>query len=189
MVILESRLNRNPIVVICVMALGSMSIGACGLSSLHVSTPSHSVVSGRCNFLSASASLNYQHCSYAESNYDNVVAPDLHFDQTNWAFAQLNNVKMQSSTFVQANFAHVTMTSSNLAGANFRGVNFTLARLMGSLFANAEMQGADFTYANLRGAKGLGTRFLAGTIWHNTICPDGTNSERDGGTCLRNLGS
>jgi uncharacterized protein YjbI with pentapeptide repeats len=186
-VIVESRFNRSPIVVILVVAIGSMALGACGLGGVQSGTSPNATVSARCNFLSSSASLNYQLCSYAGSNYDNAVSPDLNFNQTNWAFAHLVNVKMQSSTFVKANFAHVVMTSSNFEGANFRGANFTLARLMDSLLVNADLQGADFTYTNLRGAKGLGAQYLAGAIWHNTICPDGTNSDSDGGTCLRNL--
>jgi hypothetical protein len=29
---------------------------------------------------------------------------------------------------------------------------------------------------------------LFGVTWNNTTCPDGTNSNGDGGTCVNNLG-
>lgn len=36
--------------------------------------------------------------------------------------------------------------------------------------------------ANLDGAT------LVGVTWNDTTCPDGTNSDNDGGTCVNNLG-
>ena len=41
---------------------------------------------------------------------------------------------------------------------------------------------ADLTGADLRGATGL--EFAT---WVNTICPDGTNSDNNGATCLGHL--
>jgi uncharacterized protein YjbI with pentapeptide repeats len=44
------------------------------------------------------------------------------------------------------------------------------------------LTGADLTGADLRGATGLES-----ATWVNTICPDGTNSDTSGATCLGHL--
>ena len=188
MVILDSKSRRTTLAVAGLAAIGSMALGGCALGSLHSNTISNAPVGARCDFLSGSASTNYQRCSYAERNYDNGVAPDLNFSYSDWAFAQLNGVKMQASTFVAANFSHAAMTSSEFEGAVFRGANFSAARLIGSDLANADLRGANLTDANLRGVTGLAAGLLARVVWHSTICPDGTNSDGNGGTCLRDLG-
>ena len=41
------------------------------------------------------------------------------------------------------------------------------------------------TKRNLKGANLHGTA-LTGAVWSNTTCPDGTNSDNDGGTCANN---
>ncbi len=48
--------------------------------------------------------------------------------------------------------------------------------LAGANLTGAFLTGADLTFAHLDGA-----------IWSNTTCPDGTNSDDDGGTCANNL--
>ncbi len=47
--------------------------------------------------------------------------------------------------------------------------------------------GSDFTGADLAGANFSSTT-LSGVTWDNTTCPDGTNSDSDGGTCVSDLG-
>lgn len=42
--------------------------------------------------------------------------------------------------------------------------------------ANANLSGDNFTGAN-----------LTGVTWSDTLCPDGTNSDNDGDTCVNNL--
>jgi uncharacterized protein YjbI with pentapeptide repeats len=62
-----------------------------------------------------------------------------------------------------------------------------VANLTGADLAGADLSGftlldANLTNANLSGAN------LSGVAWSNTTCPDGTNSNVDGGTCVNNLG-
>jgi uncharacterized protein YjbI with pentapeptide repeats len=49
---------------------------------------------------------------------------------------------------------------------------------------HANLTGANLTGANLKGAIGLNT-----VIWSGTTCPDGTDSDNDGSTCIGHLGS
>ena len=51
---------------------------------------------------------------------------------------------------------------------------------------DADLTGANLTGADLSGAD-LNGAALTGVIWSNTICPDGTNSDNDGDTCVNDL--
>jgi hypothetical protein len=37
------------------------------------------------------------------------------------------------------------------------------------------------------GATGLTTATLLGVVWNKTTCPDGTTSNKDGGTCVGHI--
>lgn len=65
------------------------------------------------------------------------------------------------------NFSHAVLQESNLTNANLSNVNFE----------NADLESAQLEGANTEGA-----------IWKNTICPDGTNSDANGGTCQGHFG-
>jgi uncharacterized protein YjbI with pentapeptide repeats len=74
----------------------------------------------------------------------------------------------------------------NLANDELAGLNLTGADLAGSQFGTADLTGVNFTNADLSGSSpSLAT--ITGVTWSNTICPDGTNSTADGGTCASDL--
>ena len=56
----------------------------------------------------------------------------------------------------------------------------------GRNLSDANLFDADLTHANLDGATLTGAH-LGGVRWGNTTCPDGTNSNADGGSCLHHL--
>lgn len=49
------------------------------------------------------------------------------------------------------------------------------------------MPQVDLTRANLNNALVTGVSALAGAIYNDTRCPDGTNSDENGGTCIGHL--
>jgi hypothetical protein len=63
-------------------------------------------------------------------------------------------------------------------GANFIGASFVGAYLGDTNLVGASFAYANLTNANLVGAKISNTDFF-GAIWRNTICPDGSNSDRN----------
>jgi len=75
--------------------------------------------------------------------------------------------------FQEANLTHVNLTNDNLSNVSFSVANLSFANLSG---------------ANLTGSFSLTIANLTGVIWSDTTCPDGTNSDNDGGTCVNNLG-
>lgn len=78
-----------------------------------------------------------------------------------------------TAAIAQANFSNTNMTGANLTGGLFSG----------SDFSNAYMVYANLTDASLYHATGLSTAHLQDAIYLHTTCPDGSNSDNDGGTC------
>ena len=58
--------------------------------------------------------------------------------------------------------------------------------LSGADMRYADLRNSNLLYANLTDAD-LGQAQLNGVHWENTTCPDGTNSDNNGGTCVNNL--
>lgn len=92
-----------------------------------------------------------------------------------------------STAFVRAVFAGANLTGANLTGGLFDSAIFTRANLSGVIASPGVFEDADFTDANLTGAKMNGAIF-GGAIWKNTTCPDGTNSDLNGRTCIGTVG-
>ncbi|MCJ7725801.1 MAG: pentapeptide repeat-containing protein [Acidimicrobiia bacterium] len=94
--------------------------------------------------------------------------PGADFTYASLVLADLSNAWVSDGSFRMAD-----LTNANLAGALLDGV----------LFWGADLTGADLTDANLTGGN-LTSAILAGTIWNNTTCPDGTNTDTNGdGDC------
>ena len=110
-----------------------------------------------------------------------------------------------NATFVGASLASVTLSDSDLTGAdmmntngfnadlrynNLTNVNFTNANLQRAIFADSTtiLTNANFTNANLTNAnlRNVGASWASvnttGTIFSNTTCPDGSNSDTNGTT-------
>lgn len=69
-----------------------------------------------------------------------------------------------------------TLRNAGLAGADLRDANL----------AGVDLTGADLTGTNLRGAD-LSGALVKDVTWSHTICPDGTDSDDDGGSCRGHL--
>jgi ABC-type phosphate transport system substrate-binding protein len=73
------------------------------------------------------------------------------------------------------------LSAANLSRADLTGANLERANLSGANLNRADLSGANLSGANLSGAN------LNNVIWAGTICPDGTNNNNDGNTCLGHL--
>ncbi|MDB4865653.1 pentapeptide repeat-containing protein, partial [Euryarchaeota archaeon] len=88
----------------------------------------------------------------------------------------LNNIDFSNSSLIMADFYNSNMRHSNLSNAN----------LTGAYFRNAHLAFADLSGADLSGAD-LSNTYLADVYWNDTTCPDGSNSDNNGNTCVNNL--
>ena len=85
------------------------------------------------------------------------------------------------------NLKGANLSGCYLPGASLAGANATNANLVGAYLAGANLGSANLTQAQLQRAV-LANANLAGVKWLQTTCPDGTNSNANGGTCLGHLG-
>lgn len=84
--------------------------------------------------------------------------------------------------FSNANLTGTTLDDTYLYVTSFVGANATDAS-----FSDAIMIYDSFSDAILTGSS-LGQAVLQFPSWSDTTCPDGTNSDSDGGTCQNDLG-
>ncbi|HEX8389966.1 MAG TPA: pentapeptide repeat-containing protein [Candidatus Saccharimonadales bacterium] len=87
----------------------------------------------------------------------------------------------------RVDFASNDLTRTNFAGAKFIATddeNYT--EFNGSVMKATNFRGVRFENVVFQGVDMTSTQ-LTGTTWKNTICPDGTNSDNNGATCLGHL--
>src|SRR5258705_12143234 len=80
------------------------------------------------------------------------------------------------------NLAGAYLPGADLGNINLKGANLTRANLAGANLRGANLKGANLARANLIGAK-LAEANVRNVVWSRTLCPDGTNSDVNGGTC------
>ncbi|HYX12670.1 MAG TPA: pentapeptide repeat-containing protein [Candidatus Acidoferrum sp.] len=115
-------------------------------------------------------------------------ASSITLDGATAAFAQFQDVRLVGASLRgfyanSATFDGADLRRADATDAFFGGVTFIDADLGSTKLGGVDFSRADLTRANLRRATGLDT-----VIWSNTTCPDGTNSDTAGGTCLGHLG-
>jgi phospholipase C len=103
-----------------------------------------------------------------EWNLAGVLANDTAFTKAN-----LDGAFLVDGVFEGATFRNADLNGANLSGANLQGANLTGANLMNANFRHANLTGAHLSGANVKGA-----------IWSDTTCPDGSNTDDNGGSCL-----
>lgn len=125
------------------------------------------VDAGNCDLrglrLEGAAHLNRAHIDFRGCKLDGATLSDQFMGDGSFA----------GVSAVGTNFAFTAFNSSDMTGADLRGADLVRAQVQGANFTNAILLGADLTNAITRGAR-----------WSNTICPDGTNSDANGGTCV-----
>ncbi|WP_433200283.1 pentapeptide repeat-containing protein [Dactylosporangium sp. CS-047395] len=83
-------------------------------------------------------------------------------------------------------FAWAANPPNQSSGPDLRNASLVDARLRDADLRGAKLDGADLTRADLTGAD-LSGASLVKVTWSRTVCPDGTTSDADGGTCLGHL--
>jgi hypothetical protein len=111
-------------------------------------------------------------CAYARS-YSPVTG------QPSLAGYDFSACDLSGANLSGANLISADLTGTNLSDANLSGANLTGADLTGANLSRANLTGANLENAELNSAT-----TLTGVTWGNTTCPDGTNTDTNGGTCV-----
>ena len=138
-----------------------------------------------------------QGCNLSEANLDNIILTGANLQGANLRNAQLENAFLVGANMQGANLngaqlrgytflAGADMQGANLNGADLSGADLSRADLTGANLHGADLSGADLSRADLTGAN-LHRATLTGVTWSHTTCPDGSDSDNDGGTCANNL--
>jgi uncharacterized protein YjbI with pentapeptide repeats len=158
---------------------------------------------------------DFAHQVLAKEDIEGANFTDADLDGTNLGQSNLDYANFTDANFTDARVTNVRLRSAKLVGANITGADLTGAFLVnlssggitgtaGALphhwklvdgyligpdanLRGADLDGANLTRADLKGAHLRGAD-LTGVTWDNTTCPDGTNSNNDGGTCANDLG-
>jgi uncharacterized protein YjbI with pentapeptide repeats len=131
-----------------------------------------------------------QGCNLSGLKAPNIVLVGAQLQGDNLRGAQLGNARLigatlQGDNLNGASLAGAQLQFASLSGANLRGVSLAGANLGGAELSESNLDGVDLSGANLAGADVTGAN-LHRVVWSNTTCPDGTNSDNDGGTCANN---
>ena len=108
------------------------------------------------------------------------------FDMANLVGADLRNTILDGAYFRYANLSYANLSGATAEYAYFEGANLSFADLSYTELTNVDLEYANLANANLHGATLVWTNLNA-VKWNNTICPDGTNSDDNGDTCVNNL--
>lgn len=106
----------------------------------------------------------------------------------------VTNVNFHNADLSNADFHYPAVQNSDFSGANlsnitfegeYVGVNFTNANFSGAVFQGPS-EGIQIANSNFTGADLTGID-VSIVVWDNVICPDGTNSDSHGDTCVGHL--
>jgi uncharacterized protein YjbI with pentapeptide repeats len=117
----------------------------------------------------------------------NATLTDADLSNAQMSEARLDGADLSDSNLSGANLSGDNLDSANLSGANVSGDDLGYAFLTNADLSGADLSGSNLTGADLSGATNLTDTAVAGVIWIGTTCPDGTNSDNDGDTCVNNL--
>jgi hypothetical protein len=129
----------------------------------------------------------------AELSHANLTGTDLTgatLTQANLTLANLSDVSAEGALFINATLSDAKLPDADLNGADLSGARMTDTHMTDLEFTDldgSDLQGADLTDADLDNGY-LASVDLTGVVWDDTICPDGSNSDNRGGTCVNNLG-
>ncbi|MFZ2056622.1 MAG: pentapeptide repeat-containing protein [Acidimicrobiales bacterium] len=133
----------------------------------------------------------YPGIDLAECSLTSAALSGANLDGADLSVANLESANLTEAALEGANLASAWAPDATLTDAKLDGANLTAAVLGGASLADASLVGTDLTGADLSDASLDGANMLGADLndveWDNTTCPDDTNSNSDGGTCIGHL--
>ena len=105
--------------------------------------------------------------------------------------AEDNRADLSGADLYDAGLFGADLSGADLSNANLYYADLEYANLSNADLTNVYLRYADLSFADLSGADLSGADLsgadLSGVYWYDTTCPDGTNSDDNGNTCVNNL--
>jgi Pentapeptide repeats (8 copies) len=118
----------------------------------------------------------------ADANAPGDAAPSV-----DWSNCNLFNAQLIRANLMSANLSNTNLSDSMLYSTALVFSNLSYSNLSYSDMDQAYLGGANLSFANLTGAYLSGAQGLNQATYYYTTCPDGTDSNFDGNTCINNL--
>ncbi len=139
--------------------------------------------------------VDLQYCSLGGHDLNSADLAGANMFHVRLVDGMVNDADLDNADLQQADIDGGSLEGATLTSANLTSAYLGYADLDGADLTDAVLNNANFTYTDLVNATLTGSDMneanpntLANIAWGNTTCPDGTNSNADGDTCLNNLG-
>jgi uncharacterized protein YjbI with pentapeptide repeats len=144
---------------------------------------------------------DFTNANFSGSTFNGIFL----IDSTKFTNANFSNSDFQQMLFqVLPGGQNADLTGANFRGANISSTSFDAADISGADFSSSTLEngsitspsvvGTNFTNAHFSNfAFGIGPDYsqaiFTGATWSNVTCPDQTNSDNNGNTCIGHLSS
>jgi Pentapeptide repeats (8 copies)/Collagen triple helix repeat (20 copies) len=125
-------------------------------------------------------------CALSGANLTGAILPRAYLSGADLSDATLAGASLSGATLTGANMFDSDLTSADLTNAALGGADLSNATLTRATLTNADLTSANLSGASLAGAvfSAAAPPILDGVVWSNTLCPDGSNSDTHGNTCV-----
>ncbi|HSX08959.1 MAG TPA: pentapeptide repeat-containing protein [Candidatus Saccharimonadales bacterium] len=125
-------------------------------------------------------------CYFINADLTGVIFKNGNLDQCIFTGSNLTNADLSNIT---PSYGLNYINDWNLKSVNLTGANLSNDSIANGKFQNANLQNTNFSNANLyggnfAGAQNMSSANVTGTKWTGVTCPDGSNSDGNGGTCV-----
>jgi hypothetical protein len=159
--------------------------GANGVVRDCSATPYPGINLAACDLHVENVIVNMPGVNLISANLSAAMLYLVNFTGSTLAYASVRGAELSYVNFTGSDLTRADFSDSVMHNTNFTGANLFRANLAGRL------DGANFTGANLTGANFDGAVLFnsPNTIYSNTTCPDGGNSDsKPGNTCFPSIG-
>lgn len=129
---------------------------------------------------------NLQNATLTDANLRDAKLQGSNLQRVRGSCATFAGAKMAGDNLRQAAFENTDFLGADLRGASLQNDDLTAADLSNVKVQRANLRRANLTSASLYRARTKGAR-LGQITWSHTWCPDGTNSDSRGRTCVHDL--
>jgi uncharacterized protein YjbI with pentapeptide repeats len=106
-------------------------------------------------------------------NLSGAILAEMMLDRVDLSFANLRNAHFGQTSLCEANLKGANLSGASLDLTTLDSADLTDARLIGAYLEGASMAKVNFTRSNLTGAKTSESPYFIGSIFNNTIMPNG----------------